>query len=211
MIKMVINDTDKLFAKLEEMGEERVRLKLAQGVFAPQKKIDLVDYWLEQKEKGKYKSSEPPKQSLNPKSTQVWNEIEKDYDVTKRMFGKRINFIADQFKRQIIFRDVEHAFVLANHGFSKPAVILAGSVIEEMLRLYLQHKKIKPKRDSFNSYIEACEANGLFKNAIQRLTDSVRYFRNLVHLSNEKSKRETILKATAKAAVSSIFTIANDF
>jgi len=207
---MVIYDTDKLFAKLEELGVEKVRLKLAQGVFAPQRKIDLVNHWLnlQEAEKGQNKQKE---RYMSLKSMHTWKNIENDYEISKRVFGKRINFVSDPFKRKIIFRDIEHAYLLANNGLSKPAVILAGSVIEEMLRLYLQHKQINPKRNTFNSYIRACEDNGLLKEAIQRLTDSVRYFRNLVHLSKEKSKRETISKATAIGAVSSIFTIANDF
>ena len=208
---MGIIDTDKLFEKLERLGEENVRLKLAQGIFAPKRKIDLVKYWLEQKEKEKMKITESEKPPKSPKSKDIWNDIEKDYDITKRMFGKKINFVSDKFKRQILFRDVEHAYVLANLGFSKPAAILAGGVIEELLSLYLQQKKIKPNGNTFNSYIQTCETHGLLKGAIHRLTDSIRYFRNLVHLSNEKSKRETISKATAKAAVSSIFTIVNDF
>jgi len=208
---MVIDDTNKLFAKLEKLGEEKVRLKLAQGVFAPQKKIKIVNYWLDLKEKEKTKKLDTKERVMNLQSAHIWSEIEKDYDITKRMFGKKINFVSDQFKRQIIFRDIEHAYVLATNGLSKPAVILAGAVIEEILRLYLEHKKIETKQNTFNSYIRLCEANGLLKDAIQRLTDSVRYFRNLVHLSKEKSKRETISKATAIGAVSSIFTIANDF
>lgn len=167
--------------------------------------------WLELKEKEKVKSPELEKPSASHNSRNVWNDIEKDYEITKRMFGKKIHFVSDKFKRQILFRDIEHAYVLANLGFSKPAVILTGSVIEELLSLYLQHKKIKHKGNTFNSYIQACETHGLLKGAIHRLTDSIRYFRNLVHLSNEKSKRETISKATAKAAVSSIFTIVNNF
>ncbi len=145
------------------------------------------------------------------KPSEVWANIEKDYDITKRMFGKKIHFVNDNYKRKIIFRDIEHAFVLANLGFSKPAVILTGSIIEELLNLYLQYKKIKPKGDTFNSYIKACEFHGLLKFAIHRLTDSIRSFRNLVHLSNENSRNDTISKATAKAAFSSIFIIVNDF
>ena len=100
--------------------------------------------------KEKLKNPEPEKPSVKPKSKDIWNDIEKDYDITKRMFGKKINFVGDQFKRQILFRDVEHAYVLANLGFSKPAVILAGGIIEELLSLYLQHKKIKPNGKTFN-------------------------------------------------------------
>ena len=140
-----------------------------------------------------------------------WEDIKSAYDISKRDFGKKINFVSDSFKRKIIFRDVEHAFVLASEGFSKPALILAGGVIEELLRLYLEHNRIKPQGKMFVDYIKACEDNGLLKRGVSRLTDSIRDFRNLVHLGNEKTKRYTISKATAKGSVASIFTIANDF
>jgi len=94
---------------------------------------------------------------------------------------------------------------------SKPALILAGGVIEELLRLYLKHNKISPASNSFDAYIKACEQHKLLKSGISRLSDSVRHFRNLVHLSKEETKKHTISKATAKGAVASIFTIANDF
>jgi hypothetical protein len=144
-------------------------------------------------------------------SKENWEAIKSEYGISKREFGKKINFVSDSFKKKIIFRDAEHAFVLATHGFSKPALILAGGVIEELLRLYLEYKKIKPKDKNFVSYIKACEDNKLLKRGVSRLTDSVRDFRNLVHLSNEKTSRDTILKPAAKGAVASIFTIANDF
>lgn len=147
----------------------------------------------------------------NLKSNETWPQIEKEYDVSKRSFARKINFVSDGFKRKIIFRDIEQAYILAASGFSKPAVILAGSVIEELLRLYLKYKNIKPANNNFDSYIKACEQNGLLKLAINRLTDSVRHFRNVVHLEKESSPRISISKATAKGAVSSIFTIANDF
>jgi hypothetical protein len=142
---------------------------------------------------------------------EIWEAIENEYGISKRDFGKKINFVSDPFKREIIFRDVAHAFVLASHGFSKPALILAGGIIEELLRLYLEHKRISPKSKKFFDYIKTCEDSRLLKLGVSRLTDSVRDFRNLVHLDNEKTKRHTVSKATAKGAVSSIFTIANDF
>jgi len=140
-----------------------------------------------------------------------WEAIKSEYGISKNDFGKKINFVSDSFKKKILFRDVEHAFVLASQGFSKPALILAGGVIEELLRLYLEHKKIKPKCENFFSYIEACEDKGLLKRGVSRLTDSIRDFRNLVHLKKEETNRYTLSKPTAKGAVSSIFTIANDF
>ncbi len=140
-----------------------------------------------------------------------WKDIENEFGITKNGFGRRINFIKDPFKRTIIFRDVEQAFALASSGFSKPAVILAGSVIEELLRLYLEYKNISPLSENFDGYIRTCEQNGLLKDSVSRLSHAVRQFRNLVHLSAEKTKKHTISKATAIGAVSSIFTIANDF
>ena len=144
-------------------------------------------------------------------SKDTWDDIQNDFDISKRTFGKKINFVTDKYKRKIIFRDIEHAYILAKNRFSKPAVILAGGVIEELLRLYLEHKNISPLSNSFDGYIKTCEQRKLLKSAIFRLSDSVRHFRNLVHLSGEKTKRYTISKATAKGAVASIFTIANDF
>jgi len=153
--------------------------------------------------------SEQSTSSLN--SNTIWQDIEKEFGVSKQTLGKKLNFIKDKFKKSIIFRDIEQAFVLANMSFSKPAVVLAGSVIEELLRLYLEKNNITVQRNDFNNYIKACEENGLLKSAVSRLSDSVRHFRNLVHLAKEESERFTISKATAKGAISSIFTISNDF
>jgi hypothetical protein len=141
----------------------------------------------------------------------TWKEIEADFDTTKNAFGRKINFVSDPYKRSVIFRDVAQAYALANAGFNKPAIILAGSVLEELLRLYLESKSISPSKDTFDQYIRLCEENGLLKSAVHRLTDSVRQFRNLVHMAREVSRRETISKPTAKGAVTSIFTISNDF
>jgi len=106
---------------------------------------------------------------------------------------------------------VEQAFLLAQHGFHKSSVVLAGGVIEELLRLYLEHKDVVPAKNNLDSYIRTCEDKGLLKSAIHRLADSVRQFRNIVHLERESSPKYSISKATAKGAVSSVFTIANDF
>ncbi|MFQ6126484.1 MAG: hypothetical protein ACE5R6_18005 [Candidatus Heimdallarchaeota archaeon] len=140
-----------------------------------------------------------------------WFTIAEEFEITKKEFGRKINFIRDNFQRSIIFRDIEHAYILAKNGFSKPSVILSGAVIEELLRQYLIHKGLSPARNTFDEYIKTCQNHGILKEAIHRLSDSVRHFRNLVHIENEKSKKHTISKATAIGAVSSIFTIANDF
>ncbi len=143
-------------------------------------------------------------------ATEVWSSIKEEFDISKTAFGLKIRFIHNEFARSIIFRDVAQAFILSIHGFSKPAVIQSGSVCEELLRSYLIYKKVPFSKNTFDGYIQACTANGLLKAAIQGLANSVRHFRNLVHISNEKSKRHTISKSTAKAAVASIFSLVND-
>ena len=143
-------------------------------------------------------------------SKENWEAIKSEYGISKRDFGKKINFVSDSFKRKVIFRDVEHAFVLASEGFAKPTVILAGGVIEELLRLYLKHKNIAAAGNTFNEYIKACKQNKLLQTGIGKLSDSAREFRNFVHLSKESAKKHSITKAAAKGAVSSIFIIAND-
>ncbi len=140
-----------------------------------------------------------------------WIDVKNDYGVSKHSFGRKIHFVKDRFKRKIIFRDTLNACYLVESGFYKSAVILAGSIIEELLRLYLVYKNINPSNNNFNEYIKLCENKGILKKGISKLSDSVRYFRNIVHLENELSPKNTISKAAAKNAVSSIFIISNDF
>lgn len=137
----------------------------------------------------------------------TWKQIHSDYKITKREFGKRINFVGDKYKRTIIFRDIEQAYILSQHGFNKPAVILAGGVIEELLRLLLLAKGITTSKNTFDNYIKECETSGFLEPGIHRLTDSVRYFRNIVHLAKENSRWDCVKESTAKGAVASVFTI----
>jgi hypothetical protein len=142
----------------------------------------------------------------------IWTTIKEELGMSKLKFGKKINFISDKFIREKIFRDIGQAYFLAKNDFSKPAVILAGGVIEELLRQYLNFKNIIYKKNSnFKDYIELCKDKVFFKSAISNLSHSVREFRNLVHIKNEINPKNTISKVTGIGAVSSIFTIANDF
>ena len=152
-----------------------------------------------------------PTNNQSESKKDYWENIKKDFDVSKRTFGKKINFIENQFIRKVIFRDIEHAYTLCKSGYYKPSILLAGGVIEELLRQYLQFKNIKPQKDTFDEYIKACEQYGLLKSAIRQLSDSVRQFRNLIHIVKEKSPKYSISRATAWGAVSIIFTISNDF
>jgi hypothetical protein len=204
--------------QIDSMPIEQARIKIASGDFGGIGSLAhaFASSWLSAREanlrddrEAKIKSS--GKVAIRFPSADTWHEIEREYEVSKRSFGKKINFVRDPFKRKVIFRDVEQAFLLAHNDFHKPSVILAGGVVEELLRLYLAHKNVKPKKDNLDSYIRACEDNGILKTAIHKLADSVRQFRNIVHLERESSTRHTISKATAKGAVSSVFIIANDF
>lgn len=146
-----------------------------------------------------------------PSSKDIWSDIFEDFEVTKHTFGKNINFVTNSYKRKAIFRDVEQAYVLSKNGYYKPAVILAGSVIEELLRLYLKDKHIKATNNTFDEYIKTCEQNGYLKGAVNLLSDSVRHFRNFVHLEKESSAKNKVSKAIAQSAITSLFLISNDF
>jgi len=158
-----------------------------------------------------YDGSSTSEIEKKPPISNIWDKIKNDYGISKYAFSRKINFVEEKYKKEIIFRDIEHAYFFAQNGFNKPAVILAGGVIEELLRLYLKYKKIKPSKNDFDGFIKSCDNNRLFKKGISKLSDSFRDFRNIVHLEKEKSTRYTISKATAKGAISSIFTICNDF
>ena len=204
--------------QIDSMSIKQARIKIASGLFGGigSPAHAFASSWLSAREanlrdarEAKMKPSGKP--AIPFPSTDTWHEIEKEYGVSKRSFGKKIKFVRDPFKRKVIFRDVEQAFLLAHNGFYKPSVILAGGVVEELLRLYLAHKNVTLTTNNLDSYIRACEDNGLLKTAIHKLADSVRQFRNIVHLERESSTRHTISKATAKGAGASVFTIANDF
>ena len=83
--------------------------KLLDYILKKSDKIDLSDKKIKQKDNIMATS--------NLSVDGIWDHIEKDFDISKRAFGKKFNFVTDQFKRKIIFRDIEHAYILANHGF----------------------------------------------------------------------------------------------
>ena len=139
-----------------------------------------------------------------------WSFIKNEFKIDKTTLSKRLNkFIKDDFKRGIILRDIGTAYSLLNLGFYKESVIISGGVIEEILRLFLQEKRIK-SRNTFDEYVKSCENNNLLKSGISRLSDFLREFRNLVHLERETVKQDTVNISIAKSAVSSIFTIIDE-
>jgi len=185
----------------------------------------LIDNWLERKNKGELGWLENDQLMSaesetiidlvrifeKPDEALLWRDIEKVHGMTKRKFGNQTNFIKERFQKNIIFRDIAQAHFLVLNGFPKPAVILCGSVLEELLRLYLEEKGIKPKPDTFNGYVKACVDNDLLSKSINGLSDAVRVFRNVAHIKLEKTKKETISKSTAGATLGLVFTIAERF
>ncbi len=137
----------------------------------------------------------------------IWVNIKKEFSLTKKEFGKRINFIEDDIARKIIFRDVEHAYYLLKKNINKPAIILAGSIMEEILRQLLLFEGIKSKNESFDDYIKTCELNKLLSISVSRLSDSSRLFRNYVHISKEINSIDRISNSVANAAVSALFVL----
>lgn len=156
------------------------------------------------------KKPEKPLRAHTMSETDLWKEVSQVSGVTRMGFARKLSFIPKE-KRHVILRDVSHAYGCIKHGFYKSAVILSGGIIEEMLRIRLETKGLKSEKDKFVSYLECCSQHGVLKVPIAKLGDSVRGFRNLVHLANETSKRHAISKPTAIGAFNSIFTVANDF
>ncbi len=146
-----------------------------------------------------------------PIKEDIWKQIFDEYGITKRSFGKKINFVKDKRKRNIIFRDVEDAYKLVKSGFAKPAIILAGGIIEELLHSFILFKGITPPTDKFFSYVETCEKNNLLNIGANRLSDSARYFRNLVHIEREFTSNTSPSLSMASNVVSAIFIIVNEF
>jgi hypothetical protein len=151
-------------------------------------------------------------QNKKVKHDLAWIAITEEYEITKLMFSKKLKpFIDGDFKRHTILRDIGNSYSLMSLGFYKEAVVISGSVIEEILRLYLLNANMITKPKTFNDYIKICNDNDFFRKGINKLTDSVREFRNLVHLSKENNKKDVINKANAKNAINAVFSFYYEF
>lgn len=137
----------------------------------------------------------------------VWKFIKKDYGISKNTFGKTLNFIKDKQIRSVVFRDVAQSYLLLHDGYLKPAIISSGGVIEEILRQFLLAHGKKPNKDTFEKYIDSCYKYGILKKGTNQLTESLRHFRNIIHISREIQDNIKVSKSTATGAVASIFTI----
>ena len=143
-----------------------------------------------------------PNITNNYDADNIWICIKKDYSLSKREFGKRINFIKDNKARKIIFRDIEHTYFLLKKNINKSSIILAGSVMEEILRQLLLFKGVTTK-NTFDDYIKTCERNELLSDPVSKLSDCSRIFRNYAHIARELKSKEEI----SNSAVSSLFVL----
>ena len=139
----------------------------------------------------------------------VWVQLSQECHKPKRQFRKQINFVKDKYSREIIFRDIAHSYFCLKSGLYKSAVILAGGVAEELLRLYLIAKGHSPDK-TFDKNIKMCAEKKILKGGVESYTNGLRDFRNYVHLDKEVSKKHAISHATASAAFNTIFTLVND-
>lgn len=145
------------------------------------------------------------------KSDLAWIKIKEEYGLTKVHVSRILNnFITDNYKRHSILRDIGNSYALESLGFYKASVIFAGGVLEEIIRLLLESKKLNVSNPSFSNYLKVCEEKGLFKRGINRLNDFVREYRNSVHLARERNKTDSINQANAKNALASLFSVINE-
>ena len=141
----------------------------------------------------------------------IWNGITQDFGIAKSDLDARIYFIQSELAKEIIYRDIEHSYLLVKNNFPKPAIILVGWIIEELLRLYLESNNIKSSENNFYGYIKTCEEQNILRKVISKLSDVFRQFRNSVHLKEEFDSGKIISKSTAWGCVSLMFTVIMDF
>jgi hypothetical protein len=96
--------------------------------------------------------------------------------------GKKglFNFVKDKKTKNILTRDCAYAEICIEQKMFKPAIILYGSIIEEILR-----DKLKSK-DNFETLIDKIEKEKSIEPSLLRKIDFIRDFRNYVHIFLEK-------------------------
>ena len=131
--------------RIDSMSIEKARIEIASGIFgdigSPNHRF--AESWLSAREKNL--NDKTNKTSFTLKSSGIWAEIEQEYGLSKRAFGKKINFIKDTFKRKIIFRDVEQAYILE-------AKVILMIVMYNLFHQNLNHGIAHKGRNNPSSY-----------------------------------------------------------
>lgn len=103
-----------------------------------------------------------------------WGVIEKKkISISKKGL---LNFIQDQKTKSILTRDYAYAEICKEQGMFKPAIILYGSIIEEILRYILKSE------DNFSKLINKAQDKKLIEASLIRKIDFIRDFRDYVHI-----------------------------
>lgn len=138
-----------------------------------------------------------------------WAPISQHYGLSRKQVIRKLRFIGSITTKRALLRDIVHAHGCLEHHFYKSALVLSGGVIEEIIRQKLISCKVDAGA-SFSDHIKNARESKIFKNSIASLSDSIRDFRNHVHVAKESEKKHAISRATASIAVSAIFTVLND-
>ena len=120
----------------------------------------------------------------NLKKRIAWNKGIKSSEIEKKKIGIGMrgifNFVKDKKTKSILVRDFAYAEICREKSMSKPAIILYGSIIEEVLRYKLNSKA------KFSSLIDKFkEKKGLDPSLIRKI-DFIKDFRDYVHIFLEK-------------------------
>lgn len=128
----------------------------------------------------KHKKETIKKISDSRKGQPAWNVGLPHGEITKEKISiskKRLfNFIQDKKIRGILTRDYAFAEICKKQEMFKPAIVLYGSIIEEILREILGSEK------PFSELIVEARQKDFVKPPLARKIDFVRDFRNYVHI-----------------------------
>ncbi len=135
----------------------------------------------------KHKPETLQKISISRKGKKAWNKSKPWEKLEKREIGigKRqiLKWIKDKDLQTIIRRDYATAQICEEEGLFKPAIILYAGLLEALLR----YKIDKDKEEKFEKLIEKASQLQLIKREQASHMQTVRDFRNYVHIYKEIS------------------------
>lgn len=118
------------------------------------------------------------------KGKKAWNVGINRTKIDKKKIGIGIkglfNFIKDKEAKDILVRDCAYAELCIEQEMFKPAIILYGSIIEEILRTLLSSD------ETFLKLIKEAREKNVLEDSLIRKIDFLRDFRDYVHIFLEK-------------------------
>jgi hypothetical protein len=120
------------------------------------------------------------------KGRAAWNKGISHEEITKKKIGiskkTLFSFIKDIKTRSILTRDYAFAEICREHKMFKPAIILYGSIMEEILRNILNSDKY------YSDLITEGKVKNIIEPPLARKIEFIRDFRNYVHIHLEKKE-----------------------